>query len=211
MPQVAQGLPETYRKLVVKKLSNNFREATEIRTAKLAETLQSLQPQEVLVRYHYWGINASEINFTDGFYTPNLQPPFDAGLEGLGVVMAVGDAVQKFRLGDKVTVAAYHAFSEFHKVKESLLFPIPDLRPEYLNIVNGLTAYLSLHDAAKVKPGEVVLVTAASGGTGQIAVQVAKKLGATVLGTCGSEEKVQYLKVCHLLYISIGSCTTLCR
>ncbi|KAI9137245.1 putative oxidoreductase [Paraphysoderma sedebokerense] len=194
MPNSKPDLPTSFRKIVVKKLSNDFDEATEIRTADMSTTIQSLKPNEILIQNHYLGINASDINFTAGRYDPTMRPPFDAGFEAVGEVVAVGDGVKKVKLGSKVAFMKYGAFTEFMTIDERLVFPVPDIRPEYLNLVNGLTAYLALHAAANIKAGETVLVTAASGGTGQIACQVAKQAGCKVIGTCGSQDKVEYLK-----------------
>ena len=73
---------ESYRKLVVTTLSTDFRKATRIVTVKFIP--DDLPPLHLFVRITTVGINASEINFTSGKYTPGVEPPFDAGLEAIG-------------------------------------------------------------------------------------------------------------------------------
>src|SRR5699024_10964281 len=75
------------------------------------------------------------------------------------------------------------------------LFPLPELKPNYLvSNVNGLTASIALDKQGRIQKGEKVLITAAAGGTGQIAVQWAKHRGCYVIGMTSSEEKTSYLK-----------------
>lgn len=80
-----------YRKIVARRLSTNFREATAVIAVPFPDTLR---PTELLVRNHFVGINASDINFTAGIYQPDVTPPFDCGFEALGEVVAVGTAVR---------------------------------------------------------------------------------------------------------------------
>lgn len=86
------------RKIVCKKLSTNFRECTEI----VAFNVPALKADQVLVQVKYVGINASDINYTNGAYLPGVQPPFDCGFEAVGVVVDVGSGVKKLRKGDAV-------------------------------------------------------------------------------------------------------------
>ncbi len=95
-----------------------------------------------------------------------------------------------------VGVAAYPgAFAEYQTLPASRVYRIPSLTPNALPlIVSGLTALLALEEVGAMRMGEVVLVTAAAGGTGQLAVQLAKLAGNTVIGTCSTPDKVQFLK-----------------
>ena len=82
------------------------------------------------------------------------------------------------------------------------MFPVPDVKPEYLvTLVNGLAASIGLDEAGRIKSGEKVLITAAAGGTGQVAVQWAKLKGCHVIGTTSSDEKAEYLKSIGVDYV----------
>src|SRR5690606_41070119 len=87
------------------------------------------------------------------------------------------------------------SFAEYQILKEKELIPIPKLLPSFITaLISGPTAYGALAHVGKVKSGETVLVTAAAGGTGSFAVQVAKQAGAHVIGTCSTKEKEKLLK-----------------
>jgi NADPH:quinone reductase-like Zn-dependent oxidoreductase len=88
--QKVNHLPKNFRKVIVKELSNDFDKATEIVSVEFDQLLKALRPHQVILRYHYAGINASDINFTAGRYDPTLRPPFDCGFEGLGEVVVKG-------------------------------------------------------------------------------------------------------------------------
>jgi len=175
---------------VVKKLSANFREATEIVEASIPSPPQN----HILIRNLYLGINASDINFTNGKYT-KVKPPFDAGFESIGEVVEIGERVSKFKKGDYVIVSSYGSFAEYISVHQNAATLIPSPNPELLPLsVSGLTASVALEQTANMTKGETVLVTAAAGGTGQFAVQLAKLAGNHVIGTCSSDDKVEFLK-----------------
>lgn len=95
--------PETYRKIVVRKLSNNFEEATQIETYPFQELVDKLKPSQVIVQNKHVGINASDTNFTAGRYDPTAKPPFDVGFEAVGVVVVAG-AESKVPVGTSVGV-----------------------------------------------------------------------------------------------------------
>lgn len=86
------------RKIVCHTLSTRFRECTSIVT----HTLGPLKQGQVLVQVHYCGINASDINYTNGAYLPGISPPFDCGFEAVGVILQLGPGVKKFKVGDAV-------------------------------------------------------------------------------------------------------------
>lgn len=91
-------------------------------------------------------------------------------------------------------------FSEYQVVPEKIVIPVPQLKPEFCAmIVSGTTADVSLDNLGDLKAGETVLVTAATGGTGQFAVQLARLAGCHVIGTCSSDEKASVLETlgCH--------------
>ncbi|XP_041366682.1 prostaglandin reductase-3-like [Gigantopelta aegis] len=186
----ARHIPHTMRKLIGTKLSPNFREATAIVEAPVPQP----GPSEVLVHNRFVGINASDINFTAGRYLPSLEAPYDVGFEGLGEVVSVG-ADSKLKIGQPVIYAKFGAFADYKVVSSKSVIPVPSAKPEFLSlIVSGLTAALSLDKIGEIKKGENVLVTAAAGGTGQFAVQIAKEAGCHVIGTCSSDDKVKFLQ-----------------
>lgn len=183
-------LPSTLRKIVVQKLGTNFRDVTEI----VSRPLPQLNDKEILVKNRFVGINASDINYTAGRYDPSKKPPFDAGFEGLGEIAAVGPS-SRYKPGQFVTYSEYGAFADYIVLSEKMAIPVPACDPRFLSIlVSGLTASISLEKHGKLKAGETVLVTAAAGGTGQYAVQLAKLAGCHVIGTCSSQDKVDFLK-----------------
>lgn len=197
---MSSPLPTSTRKIQVHKLSHNFREATSIVTAALPAQLTG---DQVLIRNHYAGINASDINFTAGKYTPGVQPPFDAGFESIGTVIAVGPAVPaSIRVGQAVAATSYGAFSEHQIFRARSLLPMPGVDAHYLPLlVSGLTASIALEQTGEMKTvgvngakQETVLVTAAAGGTGLFAVQLAKLAGHHVIATCSSADKVSVLR-----------------
>ena len=187
----ASGIPKLSRKLVGISISQRFREAVQIQTVDTPTP----GPGELLVRSRYVGINASDINWTAGRYAPRLHPPFDTGLEGLGEVVRAGENCRRFKAGDSICYMYGGAFSEYLTVPEKVAIPIPRVDPNFVSFpISGMTASISLAKWGDLKPGRKVLVTAAAGGTGQFAVQLAKLAGCHVIGTCSNEEKVEMLR-----------------
>ncbi|KAI9190064.1 hypothetical protein H9P43_001497 [Blastocladiella emersonii ATCC 22665] len=193
-------LPTTYSRVVCVKQTFDFAQGTVVeRDASMADLEAQLaaNPTLVLIQARILGLNASDVNYIKGSYDPKAKPPYTAGFEALGKVVRVGAKVTAVKVGDCVGTMSFGAFSEFIVLPERLVFPIPEIRPEYLGLmVNGLTAYLALHKTTPrgVEPGMKVLVTGAVGATGQIAVQVAKAAGCHVIGTCGNEDKAVQLR-----------------
>ncbi|KAK3756848.1 hypothetical protein RRG08_048894 [Elysia crispata] len=186
----ARAIPAQMRQVLVKKLGNNFREATEVATVPVPKP----EAKEVLVRTRYVAINASDILFSAGYYTPDQQPPFAAGLEAMGEIVSTNEG-SKFAVGQNVAFAKFGSFSEYVAVDEDSVIPVSTSDPAVLNLaVSGATASLAFEKKGNLKQGENVLVTAAAGGTGQIAVQLAKLAGCHVIGTCSSHEKADFLK-----------------
>lgn len=195
------------RVLEVHTLSSDFRQATRA----VSRAVPTPKPRQVVVRNHWLAINASDINFTSGRYLPGVEPPFDAGMEGLGEVVAVGSDVKNLKAGDAVAVSGYGMFAEYKAVNASACVLVPFLEPEAIPlIISGLTASLALEQMGGLNLANivseqpkklmnngrqvVVLVTAAAGATGCFAVQLAKLAGAFVAGTCSSDEKAEYLR-----------------
>ena len=187
----AGQLPKSCRKLVALSLGTRFREVVQLQTVPTPRA----GPSELVVRMRYAGINASDINWTAGRYIPGMQPPFETGFEGLGQVVEVGEECQSFALGDSVAFMHPGAFSEYLKLPQHVAMKVAREDPAYLSLmVSGCTASISLQRVGEIEKGEKVLVTAAAGGTGQFAVQLAKLAGCHVIGTCSTDRKVAFLQ-----------------
>lgn len=141
------------------------------------------------------------LNFIDTYQRSGLYPlplPFVAGNEAAGVVTAVGEGVTEVKVGDRVcyqgTVGAY---ADERLAPAAKMVPIPDGIDDQTAaavLLKGLTAFYLLFKTWPVKAGETILWHAAAGGTGLLATQWAKALGATVIGTAGGAQKVAMAK-----------------
>lgn len=153
-------------------------------------------PKEVTLKLHYAGINATDINSFMGGYGGGGKPDFDAGLEALGTVTALGAEVTAYTVGQAVVIQGLGSWAEYKNFSvSSILTAVPAVDPKYLTLpISVMTAALSVGEQSEAKAGEVALVTAAAGGFGQFAVQFLKAKGCTVVGTCSSLEKAEFLK-----------------
>ncbi len=138
------------------------------------------------------------LNFIDTYQRSGLYPmalPFVAGNEAAGVVTAIGDGVTEVKVGDRICYqGAAGAYADERLVPAAKLVPIPDGVDDQTAaavLLKGLTAYYLLFKTWPVQKGERILWHAAAGGTGLIATQWARALGATVIGTAGGADKVQ--------------------
>lgn len=185
-------LPQTLQKLVTTRYSKNFREAVEIQTVPL----NAPGAGEIVIRNLYAGVNAADVMMAAGQYLLPTPLPCDMGAEAIGEVVAVGEGVDLVKVGDTVlTNAIGCGYCDYYVTKARRAVPIPQATPELMSLsIGGLTAYIALYNNARMASGEVVLVTAAAGGTGQFAVQLAKRAGNHVIGTCGSADKAELLR-----------------
>lgn len=191
-------IPPSFEKIVVHTLSHNFRSATRVVQGSLR---LPLKPDYVLMKIIYAGVNASDVNFSSGRYfsgsnkdTASLLP-FDAGFEAVGIIAAIGDSVKHLRVGTPAALMTYGSYAEFTAVPSKHILPVARPDPEVVAMLtSGLTASLALEKAAHMDSGKTVLVTAAAGGTGQFAVQLAKLAGNKVIATCGGKDKAKLLK-----------------
>jgi NADPH-dependent curcumin reductase CurA len=184
------SLPAAYRKVIAAQFSKQFREASQI----VEVPLQSPKASEIVIRNRYAGVNATDVNISAGYYTPGAQPPIDLGAEMTGEVVAVGEEVSGFKIGDAVVTNTLGGYAEYVTIPARRAIPVPEASPEVLSlVVSGTTASLGLNTVGEMKSGETVLVTAAAGGTGQFAVQLAKLAGNQVIGTCGTDDKIELL------------------
>jgi hypothetical protein len=110
-------------------------------------------------------------------------------------VVAVGEKVTDYKIGDAVLTIGGGGYREYFTLAARRAIPVPQALPQMVTIgVSGLTASIALAEVGNMTSGETVLVTAAAGGTGSFAVQLAKLAGNTVIGTCSSADKVEFLK-----------------
>ncbi|XP_057534502.1 uncharacterized protein LOC130812882 [Amaranthus tricolor] len=191
-------LPQSFEKIVVHTLNHNFRAATRIMRTTLG---MSIKRNHVLVKILYAGVNASDVNFSSGRYFtdksrgPAGNLPFDAGFEAVGIISAVGEGVNSVKVGTAAAVMTFGSYAEFMIVPSKFILPVARPDPEVVAMLtSGLTASIALEKAAHMDSGQTVLVTAAAGGTGQFAVQLAKLAGNKVVATCGGEDKAMLLK-----------------
>ncbi|WP_230483709.1 quinone oxidoreductase family protein [Sphingomonas sp. Leaf21] len=149
---------------------------------------------EVRMRHHAVGLNYIDTYHRSGLYPIDL--PGELGSEAAGVVEAVGEGVTDFAVGDRVGVfgPARGAYATARNVAADLLVPLPDGvddRTAAAILLKGATTAFLVEDCARVQPGWTVLVHAAAGGVGHLAVGWLKAIGATVIATVGSEAKAE--------------------
>ena len=149
------------------------------------------QPGEVQVRVAASGINFIDTYQRKGIYP--IQPPFALGGEGAGQIIALGDGVQGFAVGDIVAWASTPgSHSGVVNAAADNLVPVPDgVSAEVAAAVmlQGMTAHYLVWSTFSVQPGDTALVHAAAGGVGQLLVQMAKGRGAIVIGTVSTQAK----------------------
>jgi NADPH:quinone reductase len=146
---------------------------------------------EALVEIKAIGVNFIDVYFREGRYP--AQVPFTVGQEAAGVVKAVGSAVTNVKPGDRVAYTGLQgSYAEYAVVDASRLVSIPgalDFETAAAAMLQGMTAHYLLYDTYPLRAGETALIHAAAGGVGLLLVQLAKNIGARVIGTAGSDEK----------------------
>jgi NADPH2:quinone reductase len=188
-------------------------------------------PGQALVKIAASGVNYIDVYFRKGVYP--APPPIVLGSEGAGIVEAVSPDVTTVAPGDRVAYAmARGSYAEYAVVPAWQLVKLPpsvDFQTAAGAMLQGMTAHYLTHSTYPLKPGDSCLVHAAAGGTGRLIVQMAKLLGARVIGTVGTEEKAKQAKDCgadeviiytqedftakakgvHVVYDSVGQSTFL--
>lgn len=149
-------------------------------------------PGQVLVRHEAIGLN-----FIDTYQRSGLYPvafPIVLGSEAAGIVEAIGEGVTRFLPGDRIAYSGtLGAYSALAVVPAGRAVKVPDAIPLEIAaaaLLKGMTSEFLLRRLRPVKAGETILIHAAAGGVGQIMVQWAKSLGATVIATAGGPEKL---------------------
>ena len=156
-----------------------------------------LQPNEVLVENKSIGLN-----FIDTYHRSGLYPiplPSGIGLEAAGEIKEVGADVKLFKVGDRVSHASMPigAYAQHQVMPEAKLVKVPDevsFEDAGAITLKGMTCEYLLHRAYQVKKEDTILYHAAAGGVGQIFCQWAKAIGCTLIGTVGSDEKIEIAK-----------------
>ncbi len=152
---------------------------------------------EVLIEHTAIGLNYIDTYHRSGLYP--LMMPSGLGMEASGIIKEVGPEVTNFSVGDKIAYAAVPlgAYSTHRIYRTKNLVKVPDeidLTMAAAIMTKGLTTYYLLHKTYPASAGETILFHAAAGGVGQIFCQWAKSLGCKVIGTVGSEEKINLAK-----------------
>ncbi len=152
---------------------------------------------EVLVRQMACGLNFIDVYFRTGLYPQSL--PGSLGMEGAGVVEAVGTDVSHVKVGDRVAYAGrpLGAYAEARVMPADILVKLPDsisFETAAAMMLQGLTVQYLFRRTFRLQGGETILFHAAAGGVGLIACQWARALGVTMIGTVGSDEKAELAK-----------------
>src|SRR6266446_5154535 len=153
-------------------------------------------PKQALVKIEASGINFIDIYFRTGLYKSDL--PFIPGSEAAGVVEAVGPEVTEVKVGDRVAYAMVRgSYAEYAVVPAWQLIKTPDgldLKVAAAAMLQGMTAHYLTHSTYPLKQGDTALLHAAAGGAGLLIVQMAKMLGARVIGTVSTDAKAALAK-----------------
>ena len=153
--------------------------------------LPSPAPGQALVKIHSIGLNFIDVYFRTGLYKSAL--PFTPGMEAAGTVESIGEGVAVVMPGDRVAYAgAIGAYAEYSLVNASQLVALPDevdFASAAAVMLQGITTHYLTHSTFPLRKGETLLLHAAAGGVGLLLIQVAKRIGAKVIGTVSTEEK----------------------
>ena len=168
-------------------------EVLEIKNIKLEDPKDG----EVQIKHSAIGLNYIDTYHRSGLYP--LPLPSGIGLEAAGIIEKTGKNVEDFKVGDKVAYAAapIGSYSSHRNYPVKSLVKVPDgidLEVVATLMTKGLTTFYLLHKTYVVKSGQTILFHAAAGGVGQIFCQWAKSLGCSVIGTVGSDEKIDIAK-----------------
>jgi NADPH2:quinone reductase len=151
---------------------------------------------EARVKIEAIGLNYIDIYQRTGLYP--LQTPLTLGMEGAGAVDAIGDGVPEVKVGDRVAYAMIlGSYAEYAIVPAAKLAPLPanvDMKSAAALMLQGMTAHYLTHSTYPLKKGDTALIHAAAGGVGLLLIQIAKMLGARVIGTVGTEAKAELAK-----------------
>ena len=164
-------------------------------------------PGEIRIRHDAIGVSFIDIYHRTGLYP--LPLPATLGIEGAGIVEAVGPGVTRLSRGDRVAYAGapVGAYASTRLLPEARAIRLPDDIPSQLaaaSMARGITAHMLLTRTHAVGPGTTVLIHAAAGGTGGLLVRWAKHLGAMVIGTAGSPQKADLARKAGADHVVVG-------
>lgn len=153
---------------------------------------------EIRIDVAYAGVNFADVVMRRGLYASAPKPPFVPGFEVAGTVGAVGRDVADFSVGDRVlAVTKFQGYTSHLVLRALQVRKVPAgvglAEAAAIPAVYG-TAWVAIHDIARVRPGETLLVHAAAGGVGTAAIQIAKHLGLFVIGTASTDDKLAFAK-----------------
>ena len=159
--------------------------------------LEKPKTDEVTIEHKAIGLNYIDTYHRSGLYP--LQLPSGIGAEGAGIITEVGSDIKDFKVGDRVSYAGapLGSYSTHRNYPIKNLVKVPDnidFKVAATLMTKGLTTFYLLHKTYPVKKGETILFHAAAGGVGQIFGQWAKSLGCEVIGTVGSDDKIEKAK-----------------
>lgn len=192
MEKQQQDLPCSFRRLVAKTTGDTFQQVSEI----VERPLDPPSEEQVIVKVHYAGVNGGCETFRArgewAFARNKDVPEFALGAESSGTVVATGAQVPDLEVGQPVICSGGNAFSEYVTVPARSCFGVRVADAEACTLaVSGLTAAGALWGTAGMKAGDTVLVTAAAGATGHLAVQLAVQEGCRVVAICGGRRKAE--------------------
>ncbi len=148
---------------------------------------------EIVIDVEACGVAFPNVLQAQGKYQVKMTPPFSPATEVAGTVASVGNQVSGYRVGDRVMTMSGAAIADQTRAKADQVFSIPDAlsaSQATALLVNYTTTWFALHERATLQPGETVLITAAAGGVGSAAIDLAKAQGATVIAVAGGPDKV---------------------
>jgi NADPH2:quinone reductase len=156
-------------------------------------SIPSPDPGQALVKIHFIGLNFIDVYFRSGLYKSPL--PFVPGMEAAGAVEAIGEGVIGLKPADRVAYAGIiGAYAEYALVPVEKLIRIPDridFETAAAAMLQGMTAHYLAYSSFPLRKGETILLHAAAGGVGLLLIQIAKQIGARVIGTVSSEKKAE--------------------
>ena len=164
------------------------------------EEIETPTPKEgeVLIKVAAAGINYADLAQRQGAYLTRTRTPTTLGFEFAGTVVALGPGVSTPAEGTRVVAFGEGGYAEYAIAQAATTLPIPptlDFAHAAAFPVQGITAYQLLRESARIQPGESVLVHAAAGGVGTLAVQLAKLMGTgTVIGTASNSRKLELVR-----------------
>ena len=155
-------------------------------------------PEEVLIKVHYAGVNRPDLFQSQGNYPPPPNASPILGLEVTGEIAAIGNKVTTFKIGDKVcALLTGGGYSEYATAYHGCCLPIPhglSMSQAAALPENIFTCYTNIIEDCNLKPNETLLVHGGASGIGTCAIQIAKAIGAKTIATVGTNKKVEYCR-----------------